>query len=143
MPSYEYRCQTCRRRFDLFMSYEDYGKLEVRCPHCEGTDVVRRIGRIRFARSDESRLESMADPASLEGLDEDPRSLGKMMRQMSREVGEEMPPEFDEVVHRLEAGQSPDEIEEEIPDLGGMGDDDSGGPGFGGPGLSGGLDEDF
>jgi hypothetical protein len=41
-----------------------------------------------------------------------------MMRDMSREVGEEMPPEFDEVVNRLEKGQSPDDIERELPDLG-------------------------
>jgi hypothetical protein len=29
-----------------------------------------------------------------------------------------MPPEFDEVVNRLEKGQSPDDIERELPDLG-------------------------
>ena len=38
---------------------------------------------------------------------------------MGRELGEEMPPEFDDVVDRLEKGQSPDEIEKELPDLGG------------------------
>jgi Flp pilus assembly protein TadB len=49
------------------------------------------------------------------------------MRQMSSEMGEELGPEFDEVVDRLEAGQSPEEIESALPDLGseagGMGDD--------------------
>ena len=47
------------------------------------------------------------------------------MRRMSREMGEEMPPEFDEVVDRLEAGQSPEDIESALPDLaepGGGGD---------------------
>jgi hypothetical protein len=29
-----------------------------------------------------------------------------------------MPPEFDEVIDRLESGQSPEEIEESMPDLG-------------------------
>ncbi len=47
---------------------------------------------------------------------------------MSSEVGEEMGPEFSEVVDRLEAGQSPDEIEKQLPDLGaGAGDDLGGG----------------
>jgi hypothetical protein len=41
-----------------------------------------------------------------------------MMRQMSGEMGEELGPEFDEVVNRLEAGQSPEEIEKAVPDLG-------------------------
>jgi hypothetical protein len=34
-------------------------------------------------------------------------------------LGEEVPPEFDEVVGRLESGESPEEIEESMPDLGG------------------------
>jgi hypothetical protein len=45
--------------------------------------------------------------------------MGQMMRKMGKEMGEEMPPEFDEVVDRLESGQSPDDIEKAIPDLGG------------------------
>ena len=40
------------------------------------------------------------------------------MRRMSRELGEDMGPEFDEVVDRLEKGQSPEEIEKDLPDLG-------------------------
>lgn len=40
------------------------------------------------------------------------------MREMSRELGEDMGAEFDEVVDRLEKGQSPEEIERDLPDLG-------------------------
>ena len=118
MPSYEFRCLKCRRRFDLFLSYNDYGNTVIRCPHCQSTEVQRKIGRIRFARSEESRLENLADPSNLAGLEDDPRALGKVMRQMSSETGEEMGPEFDEVVHRLESGQKPEEIEKQMPDLG-------------------------
>jgi len=123
MPSYRYRCSDCKKRFEVFMSYTEYGQKTVNCPHCNSEDVQRRIERIRFARSEESRLENLADPSSLEGLEDDPRALGKMMRQMSREVGEEMGPEFDEVIDRLESGQSPEDIEEAIPDLGAGSDD--------------------
>jgi hypothetical protein len=42
-----------------------------------------------------------------------------MMRKMGKEMGEDLPPEFDEVVDRLEKGQSPEDIEKAIPDLGG------------------------
>jgi hypothetical protein len=69
------------------------------------------------AKSEESRLEDLADPSALAGLEDDPKALGKMMRRMGSELGEEMPPEFDEVVDRLEAGQSPEEIEKALPDL--------------------------
>ena len=77
------------------------------------------------------------DPDSmLAGLDEeDPRSLGRFMRKMSTEMGEDMGPEFDEVVKRLEKGQSPEEIEAAMPDLS---DDVGSSGGLGGDGL-----EDF
>jgi putative FmdB family regulatory protein len=119
MPIYMYRCKDCRKRFEVFMTYQEYGTRPVECAHCHSTNVTRRIGRIRVARSEESRLESLADPSALEGLEDDPRALGRMMRQMGREMGEDMGPEFDEVIGRLEAGQSPEDIEKEIPDLGG------------------------
>jgi hypothetical protein len=48
--------------------------------------------------------------------------MGQMMRKMGKEMGEDLPPEFDEVVDRLESGQSPEDIEKAIPDLGGDGD---------------------
>lgn len=118
MPNYEYRCLDCRKRFDVFMAYSDYGGRAVACPHCKSERVQRRIGRIRVAHSTESRLESMADPSKLSGIDDDPRALGKMMREMSRETGEDMGSEFDEVVGRLESGQSPEQIEKDLPDLG-------------------------
>jgi putative FmdB family regulatory protein len=127
MPMYQYRCLNCKKRFELFLSYKEYGVKAVNCPHCSSDQVQRRIGRIRIAKSEESRLDSLTDPTGLEGLENDPKALGKMMRKMGNEMGEEVGPEFDEVVDRLEAGQSPEDIEKAIPDLeggaGGMGDD--------------------
>ncbi len=133
MPLYPYLCLNCRRRFEIFMSYSEYGTKAVRCPHCDSDQVRRRIGRVRVARSEEGRLEDLADPSQLAGLEDDPQALGRMMRKMSREMGEEMGPEFDEVVDRLEGGQTPEEIEKDIPELGE-------GVGGGGPGD---LDDDF
>ena len=74
MPSYEFRCMDCRRRFDIFMSYSDYGTKPMRCSHCQSENIQRKIGRVRVARSSESRMESMADPNALAGIDEDPRA---------------------------------------------------------------------
>jgi hypothetical protein len=76
-----------------------------------------------MAKSEESRMDSLAsdfsDPSALAGLENDPKAMGRMMRKMGSELGEEMPPEFGEVVDRLEKGQSPEDIEKELPDLGG------------------------
>jgi len=128
MPIYDYRCLDCKKRFDVFMTYADYGNKTVVCKYCNSKNITRKINRVRFARSEESRLENFADPTSLEGLEDDPVALGRMMRKMSGELGEEMPEEFNEVVNRLEAGQSPEDIEKELPELGNdLGSGDMGG----------------
>jgi putative FmdB family regulatory protein len=130
MPTYQYRCQNCKRRFDVFMLYREYGTKTVLCTHCGSEKVQRRIGRIRFARSEDSRMDDLADPSGLEGLEDDPKSLGRLMRKMKNEMGSEMDedigPEFDEVVDRLEKGQSPEEIEQALPELGEAADDGGG-----------------
>jgi putative FmdB family regulatory protein len=137
MPLYEFRCLECKKRFEVFMTYAEYGNKSVTCKHCGSDNVTRKIGRIRIAKSEDSRLDDFTDPSSLEGLEDDPKALGKMMRRMSGELGEEMPPEFDEVVDRLEKGQSPEDIERDLPDLA----NDLDTPGIGG--MGGGLDDDF
>ena len=124
MPIYEYFCQDCRRRVSVF--YRTIGAAAVaepRCPRCQGARLTRLISRVAVVRSQETRLDALADPTMLAGLDEeDPRTLGRMMRQMSSELGEEMDdPEFTEVIERLESGQSPEEIEQSLPDLAGGG----------------------
>lgn len=122
MPNYQYRCLNCKRRFEIYLTYNEYGQKIVNCPHCGSEEVQRRIGRVRFARSEESRLEDLADPSSLAGLEDDPKALARMMRKMSREMDEDLGPEFEDVVDRLESGQSPEEIEKAMPDLAEGGD---------------------
>jgi hypothetical protein len=104
------------------MTYAEYGTRPLTCPNCGSKNVRRRMPRVRVAKSDESRMDSLAgdfsDPSALAGLENDPQALGRMMRKMGKELGEETPPEFSEVVDRLEKGQSPEEIEKELPDLG-------------------------
>jgi putative FmdB family regulatory protein len=120
MPIYEYRCHDCKRRVSIFwLNLADATTGEPRCPRCGGTNLTRLISRVSVVRSEEARLDSLTDPSSLGDLDEnDPKSLARWMRRMSRESGEDLGGEFDEVVDRLEKGQSPEEIEQDLPDLG-------------------------
>jgi hypothetical protein len=112
------------------------------CPNCDSTNLSRLVSRFATVKSEEARLDALADPSALGGLDEnDPRSMAQFMRKMSGEMGEEMGPEFDEMVDRLDAGESPEEIEKSMPELGGMGAD--GGMGMGGMGMGGMGGDDF
>jgi putative FmdB family regulatory protein len=125
MPTYDFICNNCNERFDVFLTFAEYGVKKVSCTHCKSKDVRRRITKVRIAKTEEGRMESMADDFSgFEGLEDDPKEMARMMKKMGNEMGEELPPEFNEVVDRLESGQSPEEIESAIPDLGDVGADD-------------------
>lgn len=131
MPIYEYDCLDCRRRVSVF--FRTFGAAEdaaAICPACHGSNLRRRVSRVTVLRSEESRMDNLADESLLGGLEqEDPRALANMMRKMSDEMGEPLDPEMHEVVQRLERGESPAAIEQSMPDLG-AGDDAGGG--FGG-----------
>jgi putative FmdB family regulatory protein len=127
MPTYDFVCLDCHQRFEIFMSFSEYGSRKLKCVHCGSLNVRRRMTKVRIARSEESRMDGIADESALEGLEDDPRALGKMIKKMGREMGEDLPPEFDDMAERLEAGQSPEEIEASMPDTGG---DANSPPGF-------------
>jgi putative FmdB family regulatory protein len=125
MPTYDYICNNCNQRFDTFLTFAEYGVKKVSCTHCGSKKVRRKMTRVRIAKSEEGRMESMADEFSgFEGLEDNPKEMARVMKKMGNEMGEELPDEFNEVVDRLESGQSPDEIESAIPDLGDAGPDD-------------------
>jgi putative FmdB family regulatory protein len=129
VPIYEYRCQNCKRRVSIFWrTFSDAESGAAVCPRCGGTDLTRLVSRVRVLRSEESRIDDVSDFGDLPDFDEsDPKSMGRWMRKMSAETGEDLGPEFDEVVGRLESGESPENIEKSMPDLGGEGGDDFGG----------------
>src|SRR5665647_1870665 len=129
MPIYEYRCQGCRRRVSVF--FRGFNSVsDPVCPNCGSTSLSKLVSRVAVMKSEESRMEEMADPSSLAGLDEnDPKSVARWARKMGQEMGEDLGPEYEEMVDRMEAGEMPDE------DMGG-------GPGMGGmPDVDGGMDD--
>ena len=124
MPAYDFRCKDCRHTFTLsYESYQAFEEASPACPQCGSTRLSRLIRRVALLTDEDTRLERLADPARLAGLDEgDPREMGRLMREMAQEAGEPLDSEMVEVVNRLESGESPDSIERSLPDLGDGGD---------------------
>lgn len=119
MPFYDYRCQACRRPVRLFFTYAAYDSAAPICPYCQSNQLKRRISRVAVAKSEDARMDNMLSDTDMAGLDdEDPRALGRFMRKMSHEMGEDLGDEFGEVVDRLERGESPEDIEKALPELG-------------------------
>ncbi|HRA65481.1 MAG: zinc ribbon domain-containing protein [Caldilinea sp.] len=120
MPIYEYVCLDCRKRVSVFFrTFSAASDEAARCPRCEGRHLRRLVSRVAVLKSEENRLDEMADPSFMAGLEnEDPRALAGFMRKMSDEMGEPLDAEMSEMVDRLERGESPEAIEQSMPDLG-------------------------
>jgi len=136
VPIYEYRCPNCRKKVSVFFrSLSSVDHESARCPNCGSGGLLRLMSRVRVVRGPSESSGDGGDDFGddmLDGIDEnDPRSLGRIMRKMADESGEDMPSEFNEVVGRLEKGESPEDIEKSMPELGETAGDEGDG-GFGG-----------
>ena len=131
MPIYEFYCGSCHTVFQ-FLATRPMAGADPACPRCARRPLSRRPSRFAFVGRaaepkagepmpgvDDARLE--AAMASLEGemsgLDEnDPRQMARFMRRFSETTGMKIPG-MDEAIRRLEAGEDPEKVEEEMGDL--------------------------
>jgi putative FmdB family regulatory protein len=112
VPIYEYHCLDCRRRVSLFVrSISNPGTPT--CPRCGGAKLERLMSRFARVRSEDSRLDALADPSALGGLDEnDPSSVARWAKRMGKELGEDVGEDFDqmmeEAIEEEASGKSPE-----------------------------------
>jgi putative FmdB family regulatory protein len=114
MPIYEYRCPACQKRSSrIWMRIPAAAEeLSLACPACGATGLNRLMSRFSSPKSEERRMESLADDSSLAGLDEnDPAGMARLMRKMSEQTGEPLAGEDAEMLERMEAGEMPPDDE--------------------------------
>ena len=109
MPVYEYVCRKCGRRMSfLILSPASFKPV---CKYCKSAELERLFSRFAMPKSEEKRIESLADPNSFSDLDEkDPGSVARWMKKMGKEMGEDF------------AGEDLDQIAEEAAHEAGGGD---------------------
>lgn len=102
MPLYEYHCLDCKKRCTILV-LSLANATAPRCRHCQSLKVERLLSRFASPKSEEARLESLADPRQVSGLDEnDPQSMARFMKKMGEEMGEDV---GDEIDHAMESGE--------------------------------------
>ena len=137
MPIYEFLCSSCNRIYS-FHSFKMAPEKVPACPKCGETDLRRvpsSFGVVGSAGSDtgdgeagggfdDPRMERemMRFASELEGMDEnDPRAMAAAVRKMTEIAGEPVTPAMEEMIRRLEAGEDPEKVEEEMGEEGGVG----------------------
>jgi putative FmdB family regulatory protein len=115
MPIFEYRCDDCGKRSTYLILQGHSSKLS--CKHCKGQQLERIMSRFAAPKSEEARMEALADPNNFGGVDEnDPKSMARFMKKMSKEMGEDLGEDFDEAMESMgEGGQEEDSLS--IPDM--------------------------
>jgi len=159
MPIYEFACPKCRRIFSFLSQRVNPDRLPT-CPQCGNRKLVKQISRFAATRglpepaaqADSAETGSagaapeLDDPKimraiselerDMEHLDENnPKHLAHLMKKMKGALPPGlMPKEMDVAIERLEKGEDPEKIEEEMGDvlgdlMGGAEDEESGGGG--------------
>ena len=131
MPIYEFRCRKCRKKTTaLVLVRERIG--EVRCASCGGAELERLWSRFATVKSEDARLDALAESAEMGGFDEnDPRSVAKWMKKMGDAMGEDVGDEIDAAMDEEFSGKGGDAG----PGEDGNGGDTGAGPQGGGSGL--------
>ena len=136
MPIYEFYCVDCHRIFNFLSRTADTRKTPG-CPRCGRTELERRVSAFAISKGrketedglppdlDETRMERAMEALGqeIEGVDEnDPRQMARMMRKLYDALGQPLGGQMEEAVRRLEAGEDPEALEQE---LGGLLDEDA------------------
>jgi len=137
MPIYEFYCADCHMVFN-FLSKTINTTKRPSCPRCGRPELERRVSRFAIGRRsspsadaesdsdllppglDESKLEAAMESLAqeAENVDEnDPRQMARVMRKLYETAGLPVGEKMEEAMRRLEAGEDPDRIEEEMGDL--------------------------
>lgn len=140
MPIYELYCADCDTLFNFFSSRVDTTTSPT-CPRCQRRRLERRPARFAtITRSssesgeddaagdpfrelgvDEERLggafeSAMAELDAAGGDAEDPRQVARLFRRIGESAGLEPGPQMEEMLRRLESGEDPDQLEDDMGD---------------------------
>ncbi len=159
MPIYEYACPRCRVIFS-FLSRKVNPARTPACPKCGHRPLSKQISRFAHLKGvpepsapadtdetppdfDERRMERVMSELErdMDHLDENnPRHMAHVMKKMKEALPPgTIPKELDVAIKRLEKGEDPEKIEEDMGEvLGGLlgGEEDEEAGGFGGGGYT-------
>ncbi len=114
MPVYEYLCKKCRRKVSVLVRGFS-GTPDVTCTHCGGKDLTRIFSTFATLRTDQDIYGDILDDSALVNrmMHNDPTAMVEWSRRMGGTEGEKAP-EYQEMVERLERGESYESVVPEM-----------------------------
>ena len=133
MPIYEFYCKKCNTVFQFYSRTINTEAIP-KCPKCKRTKLDRILsGFATFSPSDKDETSGMDLPdidetkiekamsmleRNMDKIDEnDPRQAARLMRELTSATGLEMGDSMEEALGRLEKGEDPEKIEQDMGDI--------------------------
>lgn len=133
MPIYEFYCGRCNTIYNFFSKTINTSKIP-KCPRCKRVKLKRQMSmfaKISGGREDTAGDDVMPpiDDTKMEKAmamltreaeninEEDPRQAAELMRKLSDATGMKLGPGMEEALRRLEKGEDPEKIEQEMGNL--------------------------
>jgi putative FmdB family regulatory protein len=131
MPIYEFYCRKCNTLYSFFSRTVNTEKVPL-CPRCGRVRLKRRMSLFaKVSRGKEEEAGDMPpmDEAKMEKAmamlageaehlnEDDPRQAAQLMRKLSDATGLNLGPGMEEALSRMERGEDPERIEEEMGDV--------------------------
>ncbi len=108
MPIYEYICRKCHHKFSVLLRAGAAAPSV--CPRCGHQEVTRlfSVFSVRGKTDKDVYEDILGDPQLARGmLSDDPRALAEWNKRMGQGMDEETPPEYSEMLERMEKGEMP------------------------------------
>jgi len=131
MPIYEFYCDQCNVIFNFLSSRVNTSKIPD-CPRCGKPEMSKQIstfatiGKAKdesedpFAGFDESKMEHAFESLMKEAgsvNEDDPRQMASLMRKFTSQTGMQLGDSMEEALSRMESGEDPEQVENEMGDL--------------------------
>lgn len=134
MPIYEFYCRNCHTIYSFFARRVDTQTVPS-CPKHAKHQLQRQMSRFAISRGrseapegetgmppdmDDEKMEQamMQLAGEAENMNEDdPQAMARMMRRLMDTTGMQMGAGMEEAIRRMEAGEDPDKVEEEMGEI--------------------------
>ncbi|MBI5099781.1 MAG: zinc ribbon domain-containing protein [Nitrospirae bacterium] len=133
MPIYEFYCKKCNTIYNFFSRTINTEKIPD-CPRCKNIKLIRKMSRFASVSGrkeggendatmpdfDEAKLEKAMNMLAGEAgniNENDPRQAAMLMKKLSEATGVSMGAGMEEALRRMERGEDPDKIEEDMGDI--------------------------
>ncbi len=96
MPVFEYRCTQCGAKFSLLVGVVADDDDDA-CPKCSSNKIEKLVSRFRRGRSEDARMDEIADRVEGMGEPDSPAAMRQMVREMGRAADDDMSDDLEEM----------------------------------------------